>query len=83
MKDVQCYELFEGIAPKNHAFFHQMQLFWRQPSHPQPENGIDHISEVCSARRRLASTLQHNGSIVHDGSESVSELYDIDLHGGS
>ena len=22
MKDVQCYELFGGIAPKNHAFFH-------------------------------------------------------------
>ena len=23
MKDVQCYELFRGIAPKNHAFSFQ------------------------------------------------------------
>ena len=29
MKDVQCYELFGGIAPKNHAFsfFHSANVF--------------------------------------------------------
>ena len=26
MKDVQCYELFGGIAPKNHAFFWSLNI---------------------------------------------------------
>ena len=46
MKSAQCYELFRGIAPKNHAFF----LFFIL----QYSNKISHIATSTKLRGNIA-----------------------------
>ena len=41
MKDVQCYELFGGIAPKNHAFSFSFHLISWETKITSECNGED------------------------------------------
>ena len=67
MKDVQCYELFGGIAPKNHAFsFNIFKLVLT------PIGSLDHINQ---RERREAEFLRQRLShaTVRGNAQSVAQ----------
>ena len=44
---VQCYELFGGIAPKNHAFYCQRERFQHFAVVPRLDADIFHAYVIC------------------------------------
>ena len=59
MKGVQCYELFGGIALKNHtfSFFFSFSFFGVQPDTPMPLRRHDHLSLLTEKKQLLLLLL--------------------------
>ena len=56
MKDVQCYELFGGIALKNHAFSFHFQ------SNLQLDK---HIITICAKASRTVENIKQTFSLIN------------------
>ena len=73
MKDVQCYELFGGIALKNHAFSFSFSCCTYGKCNSQQQNGGKIVHDT-----KLFDPHFHSCSLVHD-----TKLFDPQFHSSS
>ena len=68
MKDVQCYELFGGIAHKNHTFFFIFMFFFTRVF----LSGIHFTAELTEALRLETLAQGHNKLLLLEFEPSTS-----------